>query len=134
MTEQSKVKNHQYYFGRIIRFVDNNGNEYLQAFNVVDSQTDITRKEFTIRSIFYKSIESFELGEPPIPEFDGGIRKFIYRAESWDAIMKAQSSLAYQTATTIHGIFDSIKDTPKEDGSFSSFFEDAGEIILPSQS
>lgn len=127
------TRDHTLYFGRTKRFVDNNGNVYEKAFNVVDSQTDVITKTITLRSIFYSSIESFNEGGIPIAESDGGIRKIVYRAESWDKFMFAHGQLSAQTAMALHGVFDAIQDTPKGDGSYESFFADASEIILPQQ-
>jgi len=129
--ETTKVKNHELYFGRTVRFVDNNGNLYPEAFVVVDSQTDIINKMIKMRAIYYRSIESFELGETPISHIDGGIVEVIFRAENWDRFMVANSTLSAQTAMAIHGVFDSVADVPKGDGTFQSRFAEASEVILP---
>lgn len=129
--ERERVKNHHLYFGRTMRFVDYNGNVYENAFVLVDSQTDVIKKTVTLRSIFYRDIDSFEYGEPPISEVDGGIRKKIYNAERWDKYMAQNGALVAQTAMTIHATFDAIIDTPKGDGTFESFFANASPIIMP---
>lgn len=129
--ERERVKNHRLYFGRTMRFVDYNGNVYENTFVLVDSQTDITKKTVTIRSIFYRSVDSFEFGEPPIAEIDGGIRKKTYSAANWDKYMAQNSALVAQTAMAIHATWDAIIDTPKGDGTFESFFANASPIIMP---
>lgn len=129
--ERERVKNHRLYFGRKVRFVDNNGNLYPEAFVVVDSQTDVINKQFTMRSIYYKSTDSFEYGEPPISKVDGGIVEAVYRAEYWDKYMVANGALVAQVAMTIHRAFDAIHDVPRGDGSYESRFVAASEIIVP---
>ena len=129
--ERPRIKNHKLYFGRTMRFADNNGNVYEEAFYIPSSSVDTPNKTVTLTETIYRSIDSFEWGEPPIAEGDGGIRKKVYRGERFDAFVAANAQVIAAGAQVVHNTFDSIKDTPKVDGTFESFFASASAVILP---
>ena len=125
------VKDHKNYFGRTMRFADNNGNIYDEAFFVISVSLDSPSKTIEIKATFYKSITEFEEGLPPIPESDGGLKRGVYRGEAFDKYVQSRPQLIGAVATEVHASFDAILDTPKAGGGFESFFEGASEIILP---
>lgn len=133
MDGQTQVKDHRNYFGRTMRFVDDNGNEYPEAFVIVDKQDDLINKRIVLRAIIYKSITEFEAGAMPIPKTDGGIREIQLRAERFDKFILSQSQQAAAQSIGLHAQFDAIKDAPKGDGTFESFFAGASAVIMPPQ-
>lgn len=124
-----RIKHHELYGGRKIPFTDNKGNIYPEAFNIATYYPNTPNKTVTVFSYFYRSTESFDAGEYPIAEIDGGCRKYTFAAEEWDKLMAANQELVQLTTQTLFGILSNIKDSPKSDGTFESFHANAGEII-----
>ena len=125
------TRNHKVNCGCTMRFVDKHGNEYPEAFFIPLLSIDPNTKTLIIAECFYRSKDSFDNGDPVIPESDGGIRRLIYQGEEYDKYLANHQQLVFQIASAIHQTFKDIKDTPKEGGGYESYFENASEIILP---
>lgn len=132
--EPTKPKrDHRNYFMRPMSFTDYNGNAYPDAiYSAVQKDLDIETKTVALVVSIYKSPDDFDLGNPPISERDGGIRRIIYRGVEFDAFIAANAMTIAGNAKLCHETVAAIKNVPNaQTREMESFFKDAGEVILP---
>lgn len=114
-----------------MRFVDDKGNVYETALAVPSYEVNTEAKKINLTVRIYKSAIEFDQGKPPIPAFDGGEKKASFTSEAFDAFVLANAETMETNATVIWESFDAMLTVPDGQGGWKSFFDDAGEIILP---
>lgn len=124
-------RNHFKHFGFNMGFTDKTGVEHPEAFwKVGNLQMDTDRKEISFILTAWHSIEAFNAGDNSLVNV-GGQRPYSFSSFGSDNIIKKYAVEVGGVASALKEIAQSVIDTPDAQGVFKSFFDGAGEIIVP---